>query len=232
MKNPIDALFSKTRQGILAATYGQPGRWWYLSELAGQLNTTPSSLQRELRSLVSSGILRQRRDGKRLYFQAESESPIFPELSGLITKTLGVAEALKSALATFTDRVACAFLYGSVARRQEHALSDVDLIVIGRVGLADLSAPLQALERKFRREFNVTCYSPEEFRQKAEARNHFVMGVLTGEKIFLKGGADELESVAGKPYRAAASDKRKRDGEPAPTRQPRPNGRRPRRPLR
>lgn len=203
-KRPVDALFPKTRQGILAATYGQPGRWWYLSELAGQLNTAPSSLQRELRSLVASGILRQRRDGRRLYFQAESESPIFPELSGLISKTLGVTEALKNALAKFRDGVACAFLYGSVARRQEHALSDVDLVVIGRVGLSDLSAPLRALERKFGREFNVTCYTPEEFRRKAEERNHFVASLLKGEKIFLKGGADELESIAGEPDRAAA----------------------------
>jgi uncharacterized protein len=203
-KRPVDALFPKTRQGILAATYGQPGRWWYLSELAGQLNTAPSSLQRELRSLVASGILRQRRDGRRLYFQAETESPIFPELSGLIAKTLGVTEALKNALAKFGDGVACAFLYGSVARRQEHALSDVDLVVIGRIGLADLSPPLRALERKFGREFNVTCYTPEEFRRKVEARNHFVASLLTGEKIFLKGGADELESIAGEPDRAAA----------------------------
>jgi predicted nucleotidyltransferase len=174
-----------------------------LSELAGHLNTAPSSLQRELRSLVASGILRQRRDGRRLYFQAETESPIFAELSGLVAKTLSVAEALKSALTKFKDCVACAFLYGSVARWQEHALSDVDLVVIGQVGLADLSAPLRALERRFGREFNVTCYTPEEFRRKAEARNHFVMSLLQDEKVFLKGGADELESIAGEPGRAA-----------------------------
>src|SRR2546430_394188 len=108
-KRYIDALLPKTRRDILAATYGQPERWWYLSELAQQLNTTPSSLQRELRSLVSSGILRQRRDGRRTYFQAETESPIFTELRGIIIKTLGVAEALKDVLAKYSDRVACAF---------------------------------------------------------------------------------------------------------------------------
>lgn len=203
-QNPIDALFSKTRQGILAATYGQPERWWYLSELAAQLNTAPSSLQRELKSLVSSGILRQRRDGKRLYFQAESESPIFPELCSIVAKTFGITETLKITLAKFKDRIRCAFLYGSVARSQEHTLSDVDVVVIGSVGLSDLSAPLRALERKFKREFNVVCYSPEEFRQKVEAENHFVVSVLEGEKVFLKGDADELEIITDKPNRAAA----------------------------
>src|SRR5947209_12304694 len=94
-KRPIDALIPKARRDILAATYGQPERWWYLSELAQQFNTTPSSLQRELQSLVSSCILRQRRDGRRTYFQTESASPIFPELQGIHVKTLDIAEAIK-----------------------------------------------------------------------------------------------------------------------------------------
>jgi predicted nucleotidyltransferase len=203
-KRPIDALFPKVRRDILAATYGQPDRWWYLSELAQQFNTTPSSLQRELQSLVSSGILRQKRDGRRTYFQAESASPIFSELRGIIVKTLGVEEALKEVIAKFGDRAACAFLYGSVARQQEHILSDVDLMIIGSVGLAELSPSLRVLEKKFGREINATCYSPKEFRKKVGDENHFVTSVLKGEKTFLKGGEDELESLAGKRHRAAA----------------------------
>lgn len=202
-KRPIDALFPKVRRDILAATYGQPDRWWYLSVLAQQFNTTPSSLQRELQSMVSSGILRRKRDGRRTYFQAESASPIFSELRGIIVKTLGVEGALKEVMAKFGDRIACAFLYGSVARRQEHALSDVDLMIIGSVGLSELSPSLRMLEKKFGREINVKCYSPVEFREKVEAENHFVTSVLKGEKTFLKGDKDELESLAGKRDRSA-----------------------------
>ncbi len=203
-KRPIDTLFPKARRDILAATYGQPDRWWYLSELAQQFNTTPSSLQRELQSMVSSGILRRKRDGRRTYFQAESASPIFGELRGIIVKTLGVEGALKEVMAKFGDRIACAFLYGSVARRQEHALSDVDLIIIGSVGLSELSPLLRMLEKQFGREINVKCYSPVEFREKVEDENHFVTSVLKGEKTFLKGGEDELESLAGKRDSSAA----------------------------
>lgn len=201
---PIDALFPKTRRELLAAIFGQPERWWYLSELARHLNTTPSSLQRELKSLVSSGILRQRRDGKRTYFQAEKELPIFDELRSIFMKTLGVADALKSTLAKFGGRIRCAFIYGSVARHEEHALSDVDLMIIGSVGLSDLSPALRVLEKRFKREFNVKCYSPEEFRKKVEERNHFVLKILKKEKVFLQGDKNELESLAGKPSRAVA----------------------------
>ncbi|MDT4896431.1 MAG: hypothetical protein QOH25_1508 [Acidobacteriota bacterium] len=201
---PIDALFSKTRRELLAAIFGQPERWWYLSELAEHLNTTPSSLQRELKSLVSSGILRQRRDGKRTYFQAEKELPIFDELRTIFMKTLGVADTLKNALAKFGDRIRCAFIYGSVARHEDHALSDVDLMVIGSVGLSDLSPTLRILEKRFKREFNVKCYSPEEFRKKVEEHNHFALSILKKERVFLQGDKNELETLAGKPSRAAA----------------------------
>lgn len=201
---PIDALFPKTRREILAATFGQPERWWYLSELAEHLETTPSSLQRELKYLASSGTLRKRRDGKRTYFQAESELPIFDELHSIFTKTLGLTDALKNTLAKFGDQIHCAFIYGSVARREEHALSDVDVMVIGSVGLSDLSSPLRSLEKRFKREFNVKCYSLEEFRKKVKEHNHFVLNVLEKEKLFLQGDEDELESIAGEPDRAAA----------------------------
>jgi DNA-binding transcriptional ArsR family regulator len=98
---PIDALFPKTRQQLLAATFGQPERWWYMSELASHLKTSPSSLQRELKGLVQSGILQQRREGKRVYFKAEPQLPFFAELRSLIEKTVGVASVIADALRKF-----------------------------------------------------------------------------------------------------------------------------------
>ena len=61
-----------------------------MSELASFINASPSSLQRELKTLVDSGILRSRRDGNRLYLQAETDSPIFAPLQELLSQTLGV----------------------------------------------------------------------------------------------------------------------------------------------
>ena len=116
-----------------------------------------------------------------------------------MAKTMGIASALQDVMRKFGDRVACAFLHGSVARREDHALSDADVVVVGSIGLSDLSPTLRALEKKFGREFNATCYTPAEFRRKAKEGNHFVLSVLAGEKVFLKGDEDELESLAGRP---------------------------------
>ena len=197
-KNPIDVLFPKIRQNILAATFSQPEKWWFMSELAAFIQTTPSSLQRELGALVESGILRGRRDGNRLYFQAETDSPIFAPLRELITQTLGVAEKLKESLLPLAEKIYCAFIYGSAARREEHSLSDIDLIVIGSLGLAEISPVLRDLERRFQREIDVVCYSADEFSGKIRAENHFLTEILNQEKIFLIGGENELAKLVGK----------------------------------
>lgn len=198
MTNPINALFPPMRQEILAATYGQSDRWWFLSELASFVGKTPSSLQRELKALATSGILRTKRDGNRLYFQAETHSSIFEPLRKLIEQTLGVKDGLREALQPLIGRIDIAFIYGSVAQSEDRALSDVDLIVVGRIGLADLSKALRPLETRFGREFNATCYSNEEFREKVRGGNHFLNSVLKKEKSFLLGGMDELDKIAGK----------------------------------
>src|SRR5947207_5979861 len=145
MRKPraLATLFPTMRGDVLAATLTQPDKWWYLSELAQFLRTTPSSLQRELKTLVDSGILEQRREGTRTYFKAETRSPLFPELRGLLEKTAGLLPTLQQALEPFTARIDCAIVYGSVARRREHVLSDVDLLDDGAFGLAELAPTLQ-----------------------------------------------------------------------------------------
>src|SRR6266571_8984001 len=110
----LAALFPTVRGDVLAATLTQPDKWWYLSELAEFLRTTPSSLQRELKALVAAGILEQRREGTRTYFKAESRSPLFGDLRGLLEKTAGVLPVLQHALDPLGGQIDCAFVYGSV----------------------------------------------------------------------------------------------------------------------
>ena len=133
MRKPaaLAALFPTARGDVLAATLTQPQKWWYLSELAQFLGMSPSSLQRELKALVDGGILETRREGPRAYFKADTRSPVFPELRGLIDKTAGVIPTLRTIFRPFEGRIVCAFVYGSVARREEHAQSDIDLLLVG-----------------------------------------------------------------------------------------------------
>ena len=124
----LDALFPMVRAGVLSATLLQTDHWWFVTELARHLEVTPSSIQRELDSLVAAGFLLRRQDGRRVYFKANTESPLFPELSGLVQKAAGIIPELKAAIKKFGGRIELALLYGSIARGEEHAGSDIDLI--------------------------------------------------------------------------------------------------------
>ncbi|HEY1895841.1 MAG TPA: nucleotidyltransferase domain-containing protein [Terracidiphilus sp.] len=192
----LDALFPAIRAGVLSATLLQPERWWFMTELARQLGVTPSSLQRELEALVGSRILLRRQDGRRIYYKANTESPVFPEMKGLIEKTAGMVPTLKAELKRFDDRIELALVYGSVARGEEKSGSDVDLMIVGSLKQIDLLPALRKLESRFRREVNVTLFSSEEFQRKLAAGDHFLKAVLKGKTIPLKGALDELKETA------------------------------------
>jgi predicted nucleotidyltransferase len=202
----LAALFPTIRGDVLAATLTRPDKWWYLSELAESLKTTPSSLQRELRGLVAGGILQQRREGTRTYYRADVRSPLFPHLRSLLEKTVGLLPTLERMLERFRTRIDCAFVYGSIARREEHAGSDVDLLVIGSAGLSELAPALRKAESRLGRDINVTSYSAREFREKLATKDHFLSETLREPKEFVRGDQHVLDELVGKPRRPPPSD--------------------------
>lgn len=195
--SPIDPLINRTTQALLAATLLQPDRWWYLSDLAKHLRRSPSTLQKPLAALVSAEVLLRRKEGNRVYFRANSDCPFFSDLQGLIAKTVGLVDVLRELLAPLGNRLEVAFVHGSVAKSREHALSDVDLITIGSMGLAELSPVLEEAEVRLGRPVNANAYSPEEFARKIAAKNHFLCSVLEKDKLFVAGAADDLKRITG-----------------------------------
>jgi predicted nucleotidyltransferase len=189
-------LMPPTRQGVLAATFLQPGKWWYLSELADHIGTRVSSLQREIEALVQAGILDRRVDGRRTYVKSNENSPIFFELRGLMEKTTGIVPTLAEEITRFKNKIRWAFVYGSVARGEEAAASDVDVMLIGDVSTMDIVPIFRRIEKVLGRPINETIFSERDFRDSFKKKNHFLRTVLHGDKIMLKGSEDELDAVA------------------------------------
>lgn len=194
--NFLDALFPRTRQNVLAALLLSPERHWYLSDLAQHLRVTPSSLQRELASLTAAGVVCREADGNRVYFWANPDFPLLPEMQGIFAKTVGLADRVRETLAPFGNEIETAFIFGSVARGERTAQSDVDVLIVGSVGMAKLALPLRDLERTLQLPVNVTHYTTSEFRDKRRQGNHFLDTVLREQKIFLKGSEHELADAA------------------------------------
>ena len=192
----LDALMPPTRRGVLAATLLQPGKWWYLSEIADHIGTRVSSLQREVEALVRTGILERRVDGRRTYVKANENSPIFTELHGLMEKTSGILPLLIEETARLTNKIKWAFVYGSVARGEADAASDVDVMLIGEVSTMEIVPAFRRVEKVIGRPINATIFSERDFRDSLKKKNHFLRTVLRSDKIMLKGSEDELDAVA------------------------------------
>jgi predicted nucleotidyltransferase len=205
--SPLDALFPKTRQAVLATAFMHPAREWYLSDLARQVGVSPSSLQRELVSLVRSGILRRRDDGNRAYYSAETESPIFGDLRGLFLRTIGFKDVLAERLEPFRERIVVAFVHGSFARHEAQPGSDIDLMVIGRVGLADLAPALKDAEEVLLRPVNPSIYAPAEIAKKLAGGHHFLETVMSREKLFVFGDKNDLATATKREPRPDAPNR-------------------------
>ncbi len=202
----IAALFPATRRAVLATLLLHPDREWYFRDLAKHLGRQPSSLTRELKNLTDAGILRRRQDGNRVYYQADPACPILPELSGLMLKTEGLVDVLREALRPLQNRIVTAFVYGSIARGEELAESDIDLMVIGNTGRFALTKPLREAEKRLTRPVNPTVYKPGEFAEKAASDDHFVAAVLDRPKLFVVGDEHDLERTRESKTRRERTD--------------------------
>jgi uncharacterized protein len=190
------ALFGKSKRALLALFYIQPERSFYLRQVTRTLGIGQGAVQRELARLVEARLLLRTRVGSQVYYQANAASPIFGELKALMVKTAGVADVLREALAGLAEQIAVAFVYGSLARGEGQANSDVDVMVIGDVSFGEVVSALQLAQKTIGREVNPSIYPEREFRAKLQARHHFLTAVMTAPKVFLVGGENELKRLA------------------------------------
>ena len=196
--NALPPLFGKTRQALLSLLYTRADEAHLQEQLIEFAALGRGSVQRELEFLTRADIVRRSLRGRQVYFQANPDCPIYPELRSLVVKTSGVADVLRAALGHLADRIRTAFIYGSVARGDEKRNSDVDVMVIGEVSFAETSEALGSAQQALGREVNASVYPPAEFRAKILAKQHFLTTVFKNEKIFLIGDPRELARLAKK----------------------------------
>lgn len=194
----VSALFGKTRLAVLALFYGHEQEAFYVRQIVRAVALSPGAVQRELMRLTDAGLLVRSRQGHQVYYQANRESPIFPEVKSLMLKTAGLADVLRETLQRLANRIDVTFLYGSVLSGTARGDSDVDLMVIGHVTFAEVVAALRPAQEILRREVNPSVYTSEEFGKKVHAGHHFVTSILRVPKLFLLGGERELARVAPK----------------------------------
>jgi predicted nucleotidyltransferase len=188
-----DALFSRTQQRMLGLLFAQPARSFYTTELITLTGAGSGAVQRELARLAQSGLVTVQHVGNQKHYQANPVSPIYGELVAIAQKTVGLAEPLREALAPVAKHIHAAFVFGSVAKRQDTAASDIDLMVISdTLSYGDLYSTLEAASARLGRTVNPTIYSRKELAKRIKSGEAFVKRVLSQPKIWLIGDEDAL----------------------------------------
>jgi predicted nucleotidyltransferase len=188
-----DALFTTTQQRVLSQLFGRPEVSFIQQELIERAGGGSGAVRRELARLVESGLVTTSVVGKQKHFQANRAAPIFDELRGIIVKTVAVTDPLRAALRPLAKRIQLALIYGSVARGEDKAQSDIDLLVVADdVLLEELFARLAPVEKKLGRKINPTLYTRADFERRRQSGNPFLKKVLAGEPLMLIGSLDDV----------------------------------------
>jgi predicted nucleotidyltransferase len=192
-----DALFPKVRQRVLAVLFGAPDRSFYANEVIALAQSGTGAVQRELAGLSEAGLLTVSKQGNQKHYQANASAPVFAELRGLVLKTMGLADALRTALAPLAGQIDAAFIYGSVARQQDTAHSDVDVLIISNsLGYGEVFGALETATVSLGRKVNPTLYTPADWSKRLSSDNAFVSRVWQQPKIWLIGSEMEHHALS------------------------------------
>jgi uncharacterized protein len=200
------ALFGKTRRAVLALFFSHVEEAFYLRQVVRHAGAGIGAVQREIKRLAEVGIIVRLVRGRHVYYQANQQCPVFAELQGLLVKTVGVADVVRTALAELAGRIKVAFLYGSMAKGTARSSSDVDVLVVGEVTFAELVSALASAQERLGREVNPSIYPPGEFCRKLAQHHHFLSSVLREPKVFLLGDDNELARLAKSGMAAGTSN--------------------------
>lgn len=143
---------SKTRIKLLLKLFLNPGVSSYLRELATEFDVSPNAMKEELDGLSEAGYLNKKKEGRYIYYNANSSHPFFPEISSIVRKYIGIDQILEYILSTIGD-VDSVYILDDYARGVDSGI--IDVLIIGDDTDSDRIVDLrnkaeEAIKRKIR----------------------------------------------------------------------------------
>jgi DNA-binding transcriptional ArsR family regulator len=193
-----EILSSQVRAEIFRLLFDSHAPEIHMREIERQSDLAIGTIQQDLKKLAGLHLITSRKDGNRVYYRANANHPLFHEIMNLVTKTTGAVPLLKEALTSekvTLQEIQVAFIFGSIARNEEKATSDIDVMIIGEIGPRKISNLLVGLTEKLGREINPHVLSPGNFKTRISQKDHFISQVMGTKKLFIIGSENELEAM-------------------------------------
>ena len=191
-----DALFTTTQQKVLGLLYRHPDKSFYTKEIIRSTGMGVATIKRELDRMLDAGIISMTKVGNQHHYRANVECPLYSELLGIVRKTFGVVDVIRDALLPFDTEIELAFIYGSIAKGEETANSDIDLMVVSEsIAYSELMEVLANAEESLGRTINPTIYTMKQLKTKYKKDNAFVVKVMKQPKLWIKGSEDDVRKI-------------------------------------
>jgi len=194
MNQLAEMLSSRTRAELFRLLFSTVVQSIHLREIERITNLSTGSLRQEIAKLRRLGLITVRKDGNRICYEPNRNHPLYQDIRNIVLKTSGLTDVLKDALKN--SEIKIAFVFGSVARNEETADSDIDLMVIGNIGLRKVSSLLSGVTEKVGREINPHILSEAEFSRRLKKKEHLVSRIMESSKIFVVGNENDLKRMA------------------------------------
>ena len=186
---------SEVRIRLLNTFLLNPDTEFYLRELAGKFNISPRHVSLELHNLKKIELINKRISGKQHYYSINKKNPIFHELLNIFIKTVGVKDVVENYLNKYKNLIEFAFIYGSIAKGDARAASDIDLMIIGDISGREISGAMIDAGNEINREINFNIISRSEFSSRLKSNDHFINSIYRESKLFIIGDQDEFERL-------------------------------------
>jgi predicted nucleotidyltransferase len=191
-----DALFTKTQEKVLGLLFCKPDQSFYTNEIIAWAGIGRGTVMRELTRLSTVGIILKTHEGNQCYYQANPASPIYHELTSLVRKTFGIVDVIQQAIQSVAQPIILAFVYGSTAKGNHHANSDLDLLVISdQLAFGELISALSVAEQSLGRSINSSIYSIEQANSRLREKSNFLTKVMEQPKLWIVGTEEDLGSL-------------------------------------
>ena len=186
-------LSSRARAQVFRLLFSGLEEELHVREIQRRSGLNDSTIRQELRKLTDLDLISGRKVSNRIYYSANKENPLYQDIQNLVIKTSGFVDVFKDPLQD--ERIEIAFIFGSIPKGEINAGSDVDIMVIGDIGLRNLSSLLSGIPDKIGREVNPFILNRAEFRKRLQNKEHFLSSVLRSPKIFIIGNEHDLSAM-------------------------------------
>ena len=166
---------SKTRINLLVRFFFNPGTKAYLRELSNDFHVSTNAVREELNQLTKTKLLTSEKDGRSVYYKANNDHPLFPELRSMVSKVLGLDQVIESILMRLGD-LEKAYLIDDYAEGKDTGI--IDLVLVGNVDQYHLNDLSRKTERYIKRKIRSLVLTREEFdafKRKLDNRPNFLI---------------------------------------------------------